>query len=99
MYRLAAMLLSALGALFAAPLSAQSLTLVSLPVVYVSSPVVQQTHQGHAIAPSVAAPRPAVTASAQQQLAAVAAAGGWGRVSPKEPLHGRRIGAPRRSLF
>ena len=70
MFRLAATLLSALGALIAAPLSAQSLTLVSLPVVYVSSPVVQQTHQGRAVAPVVAA-RPKVTASVEQQLAAV----------------------------
>ncbi len=69
MFRLAALLLSALGTLIAAPVSAQSLTLVSLPVVYVSSPVVQQTHQGRKIAPTAA---PAIVQQPQrQQLAAV----------------------------
>jgi len=52
MFRITAILLSALGTLIAAPLAAQSLTLVSLPVVYVASPVVQQTHQGRAVAPT-----------------------------------------------
>ena len=52
MFRIAAILLSAFATLFAAPVSAQSLALVSLPVVYVSSPVVQSTHQGKAIAPA-----------------------------------------------
>ncbi|WP_370190750.1 alpha/beta hydrolase [Qipengyuania sp.] len=52
MSRIAALLLSALAALTAVPTSAQSLTLVSLPVVYVSNPVVQQTHQGRALTPA-----------------------------------------------
>ena len=51
MLRPAAILLSALAALIAAPLSAQSLAMVSLPVVFVAKPVVQQTHQGRAIDP------------------------------------------------
>ncbi|WP_291177462.1 hypothetical protein [Erythrobacter sp.] len=73
MFRQAAILLSAIGSLFAAPVSAQSLTLVNLPVVYVSSPIVQQTHQGRAIAP---VPAPAVRPTTQprtqrEQLAAV----------------------------
>ncbi len=70
MFRLAAILLSALGALVAAPVSAQSLALVSLPVVYVSSPVVQQMHQGRAIAP---APRTASRPMVPQEPAALAA--------------------------
>ena len=43
---IATFVISALGALCAAPAAAQSLTLVNLPVVYVASPVVQKTHQG-----------------------------------------------------
>ena len=71
MFRIAAILLSAFATLFAAPVSAQSLALVSLPVVYVSSPVVQSTHQGKAIAPA-AQVRPMVQPRAERQnLAAV----------------------------
>ena len=72
MVRLAAILLAALGALIALPASAQSLTLVNLPVVYVSSPVVQQTHQGRAIAPVAVVVRPTVQPQVEQlQLAAI----------------------------
>lgn len=71
MVRLAAILASALAALVAVPASAQSLTLVSLPVVYVSNPVVQQTHQGRAVAP-VKVVRPQLPQQVErQQLAAV----------------------------
>ncbi len=71
MVRLVAILLSALGALIAAPVSAQSLAMVSLPIVYVAKPVVQQTHRGHAIAPALpSAARPAV-APEREALAAV----------------------------
>ena len=59
MFRIATFFISALGALVAAPLSAQSLTLVNLPVVYVASPVVQQTHQGRAIDPVAPKAKPA----------------------------------------
>ncbi|QYJ06974.1 alpha/beta hydrolase [Qipengyuania flava] len=71
MFRLAAKILAVFGAAIAAPLSAQSLTLVSLPVVYVSSPVVQQTHQGKAVMPAPVKARPTVVATPEQQLAAV----------------------------
>ncbi|MEX0341422.1 MAG: alpha/beta hydrolase [Erythrobacter sp.] len=71
MFKATAALLSAIGALIAAPVSAQSLTLVSLPVVYVASPVVQQTHHGKAIVPA-AVTRPVAQPQAQRQhLAAV----------------------------
>ncbi len=72
MVRLAAILLAALGGLIALPASAQSLTLVNLPVVYVSSPVVQQTHQGRAIAPVAVVAPPVVQPQVEQlQLAAI----------------------------
>lgn len=68
MFKTTALIASALVALFATPASAQSLTLVSLPVVYVSNPVVQQTHQGNAL-PATATVRPAQ--EERQQLAAI----------------------------
>ena len=64
MFRFAALLLSALGALIASPTSAQSLALVNLPVVYVSMPSIQKTHQGQAIA-STGAARPTVPQHAE----------------------------------
>lgn len=68
MFRIAALLISAFATLFATPAAAQSLTLVSLPVVYVSNPVVQQTHQGRA----AAAVRPALPSREErEQLAAI----------------------------
>ena len=71
MFRITALIASAVGSLFAAPAAAQSLTLVNLPVVYVASPVVQETHQGKAIAPK-AVSRPAAKPQAEtKQLAAV----------------------------
>ncbi|WP_370031345.1 alpha/beta hydrolase [Qipengyuania mesophila] len=70
MSRIAALLLSALAALIAVPASAQSLTLVSLPVVYVSNPVVQQTHLGRKVAPT-AVVRPALPLEERQELASV----------------------------
>ncbi|WP_422357555.1 alpha/beta hydrolase [Qipengyuania flava] len=72
MFRIATFVISALGALVAAPLSAQSLTLVNLPVVYVASPVVQQTHQGRAIDPVAPKAKPAtMQRSETTRLAAV----------------------------
>lgn len=71
MLRLAATFLSFLGALIAPPLAAQSLTLVSLPVVYVSSPVVQQTHQGRAVAPAASIQKAVQSRAGSQQLAAM----------------------------
>ena len=71
MFRITALIASAVGSLFAAPAAAQSLTLVNLPVVYVASPVVQETHQGKAIAPK-AVSRPGAKPQAEtKQLAAV----------------------------
>ena len=71
MFRITALIASAVGSLFAAPAAAQSLTLVNLPVVYVASPVVQETHQGKAIAPK-AVSRPAAKPQTEtKQLAAV----------------------------
>ena len=71
MFRITALIASAVGSLFAAPAAAQSLTLVNLPVVYVASPVVQEAHQGKAIAPK-AVSRPAAKPQAEtKQLAAV----------------------------
>ena len=71
MFRITALIASAVGSLFAAPAAAQSLTLVNLPVVYVASPVVQETHQGKVIAPK-AVSRPAAKPQAEtKQLAAV----------------------------
>ena len=57
MLRLATVLFAALVALVTAPAAAQSFALLSMPVVYVSKPVVQQVHDGRAIAPVDAAPR------------------------------------------
>ena len=72
MFRIATFVISALGALVAAPLAAQSLTLVNLPVVYVASPVVQQTHQGRAIDPVAPKAKPAtMQRSETTRLAAV----------------------------
>lgn len=51
MLRLFSILLAALGLVSAGPVAAQSLGLVNLPVVFVSQPVVQQTHHGKRIAP------------------------------------------------
>ncbi|TMM47156.1 alpha/beta hydrolase [Qipengyuania marisflavi] len=51
MFRFTALVLSLFGVAMAAPAAAQSLSLVTLPVVYVSAPVVQQVHQGHWISP------------------------------------------------
>ena len=71
MFRITALIASAVGSLFAAPAAAQSLTLVNLPVVYVASPVVQETHQGKAIAPK-AVSRPAAKPQTEtKQLAAM----------------------------
>ena len=71
MFRITALIASAVGSLFAAPAAAQSLTLVNLPVVYVASPVVQETHQGKVIAPK-AVSRPAAKPQAEtKQLAAM----------------------------
>ncbi|HAD16850.1 MAG TPA: hypothetical protein DCF81_08195, partial [Erythrobacter sp.] len=71
MFRFTALLLSALGALIASPISAQSLALVNLPVVYVSISSVQKTHQGQAIASTTAA-RPTVQQHAEPlQFAAI----------------------------
>ena len=71
MFRITALIASAVGSLFAAPAAAQSLTLVNLPVVYVASPVVQETHQGKAIAPK-AVSRPGAKPQAEtKQLAAM----------------------------
>ena len=55
MFRFASILFAFLGISVAAPASAQSLALVSLPVVFVSTPVVQNTHNGHVIANRVEA--------------------------------------------
>ena len=72
MLRIAALFASAFATLFAAPAAAQSLTLVSLPVVYVSSPVVQQTHEGRAMTATGPAIRPqAPQAGDRQALAAM----------------------------
>ena len=71
MFRITAILLSALGTLIAAPVAAQSLTLVSLPVVYVASPVVQQTHQGRAVLPAAVVLPQAQPVRERQNLAAV----------------------------
>jgi hypothetical protein len=71
MFRITAILLSALGTLIAAPVAAQSLTLVSLPVVYVASPVVQQTHQGRAVLPAAVVRPQAQPVRERQNLAAV----------------------------
>ncbi|MDP7326297.1 MAG: alpha/beta hydrolase [Qipengyuania citrea] len=71
MFRITALIASAVGSLFAAPAAAQSLTLVNLPVVYVASPVVQETHQGKVIAPK-AVSRPAAKPQTEtKQLAAM----------------------------
>ena len=71
MFRITALIASAVGSLFAAPAAAQSLTLVNLPVVYVASPVVQETHQGKVIAPK-AGSRPAAKPQTEtKQLAAM----------------------------
>ncbi|MFA6219645.1 MAG: alpha/beta hydrolase [Erythrobacter sp.] len=53
MSRVVLALLSFLGLAISAPAAAQSLTLVAMPVVYVSKPVVQQVHAGRAIVPQV----------------------------------------------
>ncbi len=72
MFRFAALLLAAVGALIASPGSAQSLALVNLPVVYVSIPTVQQMHEGRAIVVATPLSRPTMQQSGQPaQLAAV----------------------------
>lgn len=65
MFRYASILLAFLGLSVAGPATAQSLGLVNLPVVFVSSPVVQNTHQGRAIVatPAVADASPAIASS------------------------------------
>ncbi|GMM92315.1 alpha/beta hydrolase [Qipengyuania sp. MTN3-11] len=52
MLRFATLILAALASLLAAPAAAQSFALVSMPVVYVHKPVVQQVHRGRAGAPA-----------------------------------------------
>lgn len=58
MVRITALIAAAFAALFTVPASAQSLAMVSLPVVYVQAPVVQQVHAGRPIAGVAASARP-----------------------------------------
>ena len=51
MHRLITLIVSLISLAVAAPAAAQSLNLVSVPVVFVKSPVVQQVHAGKRIAP------------------------------------------------